>query len=117
MEMFSEYIAELPPFKKYWEHLFEKKQMIVVASDSGAKVLAYADLRKELFHPCDSTNTATDNCLVELAGVAAQKFLMSCMIQRRQHISTCLSLGKNSHFLDARLKFRRLCVVLKLLMI
>ena len=25
MDMFSEYIAELPPFKKYWEHLFEKK--------------------------------------------------------------------------------------------
>ena len=63
MGMFSEYIAELPPFKKYWEHLFEKKQMIVVASDSGAKVLAYADLRKELFHPSDSTNAATDNSL------------------------------------------------------
>ena len=75
MGMFSEYIAELPPFKKYWEHLFEKKQMIVVASDSGAKVLAYADLRKELFHPCDSTNAATDNRLVELAGVAAQAIL------------------------------------------
>jgi hypothetical protein len=39
MSMFSKYIDMLPLFKKYWEHLFEKKQMVVVASESGAKVL------------------------------------------------------------------------------
>jgi len=75
MGMFSEYINILPPFKTYWEHLFEKKRMIVVASESGAKVLPYAELRKELFHPSDSTNAATNNRLVELAGVAAQAIL------------------------------------------
>ena len=44
-------------------------------SESGAKVLPYAELRKELFHPSDSTNAATNNRLVELAGVAAQAIL------------------------------------------
>jgi hypothetical protein len=75
MGMFSEYINKFPPFKKYWEHLFNKKQMIVVASESGAKVLPYADLRKELFHPSDSTNAATNSRLVELAPVVAQAIL------------------------------------------
>jgi hypothetical protein len=55
--------------------MFEKKQMIVVASESGAKVLPYSDLRKELFHPSDNTNKATDSRLVELAPVAAQALL------------------------------------------
>ena len=75
MGMFSEYIDKFPPFKKYWEQMFEKKQMIVVASESGAKVLAYADSRKELIHPSDTTNKATDSRLVELAPVAAQALL------------------------------------------
>ena len=40
MNIFKEYIDELPPFKKYWEFMFNKKQMDVVACKSRAKVLA-----------------------------------------------------------------------------
>jgi hypothetical protein len=32
MNMFRKYIDALPPFKAYWEHLFQKKRMVVVAS-------------------------------------------------------------------------------------
>ena len=39
MSMFSKYLDMLPPFRKYWDHLIEKKQMVVVASESGAKAL------------------------------------------------------------------------------
>ena len=39
MSMFSKYLDTLPPFRKYWDHLIEKKQMVVVASESGAKAL------------------------------------------------------------------------------
>ena len=49
--------------------------MVVVASESGAKVLQFAELRKELFHPSDLTNAATDKHLVQLAKVAAQGIL------------------------------------------
>jgi hypothetical protein len=50
MNMFSKYVDALPPFKEYWEHSFQKKRMVVVvASESGAKVLQFAVLRKELF--------------------------------------------------------------------
>jgi hypothetical protein len=49
--------------------------MVVVALESGAKVLQFAELRKELFHPSDPTNVATNNCLVQLARVAAQGIL------------------------------------------
>ena len=75
MSMFSKYLDMLPPFRAYWDHLFEKKQMVVVASESGAKVLQFAELRKELFHPSDPTNAATDERLVQLARVAAQGIL------------------------------------------
>jgi hypothetical protein len=38
-------------------------------------VMQFAELRKELFHPSDATNAATNKCLVELAKVAAQGIL------------------------------------------
>ena len=75
MSMFSKYVDTLPPFKEYWEHLFEKKKMIVVSSESGARVLQFAELRNELFSPKDPTNAATNECLVQLAKEAAQGIL------------------------------------------
>ena len=36
--------------------MFQKKRMNVVASESGATVLQFAELRKELFSPSDPTN-------------------------------------------------------------
>jgi hypothetical protein len=44
-------------------------------AESGATALQFAKLRKERFHPSDVTNAATDECLVELAKVAAQGIL------------------------------------------
>ena len=73
--MISKYVDMLPPFKEYWEHLFEKKKMIVVSSESGARVLQFAELRNELFSPKDPTNAATNECLVQLAKEAAQGVL------------------------------------------
>jgi hypothetical protein len=46
MGMFSKYVEELPPLKEYWIHLFEKKRMVLVAAESGAKVPQFAELRK-----------------------------------------------------------------------
>jgi len=60
MNMFIKYVDALPPFKEYWEHLYENKQMRVMAAESGATVVQFAELRKELFHPSDATNAATD---------------------------------------------------------
>ncbi len=109
MSMFSKYLDMLPPFRKYWDHLFEKKQMVVVASESGAKVLQFAELRKELFLPSDPTNAATDERLVQLARVAAQKFLTSYTMKRRQRGSICPSQARISHIRDARQMFGMNC--------
>ena len=67
-------LSHLSTFKEYWDwgHLFQKKRMVVVASESGAKVLQFNELRKELFYPSDPTNTATNERLVQVAKVAAQ---------------------------------------------
>jgi hypothetical protein len=75
MSTFSKYLKTIPLFRKYWDHLFEKKQMVIVASETGAKVLQFAESRKKLCHPSDLTNAATDKCLVQLAEVAAQDIL------------------------------------------
>jgi hypothetical protein len=75
MGIFSKYVEELPPLKEYWTHLFEKKQMVLVAAESGAKVLQFAELRKELFHQSDTTNIATDSCGAQLAGISAKTII------------------------------------------
>ncbi len=75
MNMFQKYVDALPPFKAYCEHLFQKKRMNVVASESGATVLQFAKFRKELFLPSNTTNASTNGCLIELARVAAQGIL------------------------------------------
>jgi hypothetical protein len=41
MKMFCKYVDTIPPFKKYWDHLFKKKLMVVVVSESGTKVLQF----------------------------------------------------------------------------
>jgi hypothetical protein len=46
-----------------------------MAAESGATVLQFVELRKELFHPSDATNAATNERLVEFAKVAAQGIL------------------------------------------
>ena len=53
MNMLWKYADAPPPFRSYWEHLFQKKRMVVVALESGAMVLQFAKLRKELLLPCD----------------------------------------------------------------
>ncbi len=113
MSMFSKYIDMLPSFKQYWDHLFEKKQMVVVALESGAKVLQFAELRKELFHPSDPTNAATNKRLVQLARVAVKRFLTSCMIKRRQCGSIYLSPDHLSCIRDAHLMFGMNCLVVR----
>ena len=46
MNIFEEYRDLLPPFKKYWDFIFEKKRMSVVArcSKDGSKVVHMARL-------------------------------------------------------------------------
>ena len=75
MNMFGKYVTAIPPFKEYWKHLYEKKRMRVIAAESGATVMQFAELRNELFHPSDATNAATNERVVELAKVAAQGIL------------------------------------------
>ena len=101
MSMFQEYINELPPFKDYWTNLIEKKPMIVVASDSGTKVLQFAELKNDLFNPRDNTNADTDERLVKLSNLLLKEFLMSYTTKRRLHGSTCQSQEHHFHGMDA----------------
>jgi hypothetical protein len=96
MNMFRKYIDRLPPFKKYWDEMFEKKQMIVLALESGARVLQFKELRKKLFNLCDPTNAATSKQLVQLAKVAAQAILNELHDQKKAAWK-CLSISGSTH--------------------
>jgi hypothetical protein len=110
MNMFGKYVAALPPFKEYWEHLYKKKRMRVVAAESGATVMQFAELRKELFHPSDATNAATSERLVELAKVAAQAILNELHDEKKQHGNICPYRDLKCPFRDARRRSRRDCM-------
>ena len=74
MNIFSEYLDEIIPFREYWEVTFEKKQMSVVARcrKDGTKVVHMARLRMELFSPASLTNIRTSEMLIVLAKTAAR---------------------------------------------
>ena len=58
-DIFKEYDNNLPPFAKYWDLMFKKKQMKVVARKDGSKVVHYSRLRKYLFDPTRETDKGT----------------------------------------------------------
>jgi hypothetical protein len=74
MNIFSEYLGEIVPFREYWEVTFEKKQMSVVACcwKDETKVVHMARLRMELFSPVSLTNIGTSEMLIVLAKTAAR---------------------------------------------
>ena len=70
MDIFKTYRNELPPFKTYWEEIFTKKRMAVVARKSGAKVVQFAQIKKDLFKPTRKTDKQARKRMIELASVA-----------------------------------------------
>eukprot|EP00956_Cyclotella_meneghiniana_P020609 scaffold36577_cov45-Cyclotella_meneghiniana.AAC.1 len=63
----QKYCHEFPPFAEYWDLIFKKKQMKVVARKDGSKVVCYSRLRKYLFDPTRKTDKETTDTLCELA--------------------------------------------------
>ena len=70
MDIFKVYRDELPPFKEYWDEMFTKKQMPVVARKSGSKVVQLAEVKKALFKPTRQTDKQAVTCMLELAPIA-----------------------------------------------
>ena len=81
MNIFSEYLQELPPFEEYWKLTFEKKQMSVVARSrkDGTKIVHMAKLRIELFTPTTPTNIKTANMVVRLGETASKTIINELM--------------------------------------
>ena len=89
MGLFDEYIEELPPLKEYWELLFEKKQMAVIARKSGTKVVHLARLRRQLFRPTKKTERESTNRMVELAKIAADAILQELRDEKKRRTNIC----------------------------
>ena len=73
MGLFANLHDELPPFRKFWEHSFEKRRMKIV-SQAGTKVVHLALLRDEPFHPIREDNGNCEGIVKNLADVAVEAF-------------------------------------------
>jgi hypothetical protein len=83
MNMFHKYVYSLPPFMENWGHLFQKMRMVLVASESGAKVLRFNELRKELFSPSESRQILLPMIILfNLQRWLHKQFLTSCMMKK-----------------------------------
>ena len=69
MNIFAPFMY-LTPFKEYFEFMFMKRRMSVVARRSGAKVMHMQLACTELFNPTNETNIDTTTRVVELGMVA-----------------------------------------------
>jgi len=75
MDMFLDYRKELPPMEEYWELMFTKKQMAVIARRSGTKEVHYKRLCDELFNPTRRAHKSTDAHVIWLAKTAADTII------------------------------------------
>ena len=72
--LFNEVIEELPPFKDFYKHLYEKKRMFTVER-SNTKVVPMAMLKDEIFHPIIEDNLSSTCLVKEIARIAVEAFL------------------------------------------
>ena len=74
MVIFQAIMDEIPPFEKYWTHMFQNKSIPVVG-ECQSKFLAFYRLRNELFSPEGDTNKETSAMIGEMAVTAAKALL------------------------------------------
>jgi hypothetical protein len=96
MNIFEEYRNELPPFKDYWELMYDKKQMKVVCRTDGSSVVHYKRIHNCLFHPFKRSDVETAEQVIELSGVATEALLRELLDEKKQLTNTCLFLEVNT---------------------
>eukprot|EP00956_Cyclotella_meneghiniana_P021174 scaffold38171_cov73-Cyclotella_meneghiniana.AAC.1 len=87
--IFKKYRDELPPFTEYWDLMFKKKQMKVVARKDGSKVVHYNRLRKYLFNPTRATDKETTDTVIELASTAVEAVITELEDKRKATFNCC----------------------------
>ena len=83
MDIFKQYQKELPPFHKYWEIIFKKKQMKVISRKDGSKVVHYTRLLNSLFSPQREADLATTDMVHELGSIAASTIIRELLDQNK----------------------------------
>ena len=89
MLIFQWIMDELPPFEKYWTHIFQKKSMLVIG-ECKSKVLPFNILCNEIFSPEEDTNK--DTCTI-LVVTAAKALLANIWDEKKPRRSICQVLG------------------------
>ena len=74
MVIFQGITDELPPFEKYWTHMFQNKSMPIFG-DCQSNILTFARLRIKLFSPEDDTNKETSPMIEEMEVTVATALL------------------------------------------
>jgi hypothetical protein len=83
MDIYKQYHQELPPFTEYWELIFKKKQMKVIARKDGSKVVHFARLLKYVFAPIRETDIKTTDMVYELAPIAVNAIITELLDEKK----------------------------------
>ena len=92
MLIFQGIMYELPPFEKYWTHMFQNKYMPVVG-ECQCEVLPFSRLRNELFSPEEDTNKYKYAMIGGVAVTAAKVLLADILDEKNPWQSICQVLG------------------------
>ena len=74
MNVFKEFLDELPQFKEYWVKFPKDKQMSVVNKLIGMKVAHFAKVLEELFDPVGQTNIECTHRMLGIVEVAMKRW-------------------------------------------
>ena len=92
MLIFQGIMDELPPFEKYWTHMFQNKSMPIFG-DCQSKVLPFSRLLDELFSPEDDTNKDKYAMIGEMTVTSAKALISEIRNEKNPQRSICQVLG------------------------
>ena len=92
MLIFQVIMDDLPPFEKYWTHMFQNNSMPVVC-ECCSKVFPFARLLNEIFSTEDDTNKETSAMIGEIVVTKTKALLSEIWDEKHPRRSICQVLG------------------------
>ena len=95
MLIFQGIMYEIPPFEKYWTHMFQNSSMHLVG-ECQSNILKFNRPRNEIFLPEDNKNKDTSAMKGEMSFTADKALLANIQDKKNPRQSICQVLGEGS---------------------
>ena len=95
MLIFQGIMYEIPPFEKYWTHMFQNSSMHLVG-ECQSNILKFNRPRNEIFLPEDNKNKDTSAMKGEMSFTADKALLANIRYEKKSRRSICQVLGEEN---------------------